>query len=545
MATFENNVNAIVGSLLGSVKDNFASNALFQGSERFGEVREFEPAFQTELGHSHKLDTGEVSVFRVLFFPRSDDTASLSAPEDLSVPPGSVGRRQRYRHGTLRRRRPQGDLQVERPHASDENWFAGLRGGALEVQLEGLGRKRSAAAGDTGAAHGSRGPVRKVSRVAGGPVWGAGGKEGCPGRSKRASAARARRGHDRLREDQPGRDSGGAAEINDLPDEALLHIFYQIDDAVILGKVLPAVCQRWRKLAYKAEEWRLISGYVKTFTTFPPDCVPLHHNLYINFFLWPTERRIIPDPRVVRDLARLLAYEDLSIIEDGVPRSLRQGYLESVWRSRTHLKRLALVLDNTTKTDAGHNSVYVLSRMACLEELIVYLEDDFIYERGRLKQCFPNLKAIEVVEMETSPSKHDLIKDLLVESLVSVEFQPCFPPRPDLLKALAQCKKLERLVVHWDYALVFLCLPELKNVHIHWPCDDPLRTHQIEQAFVSVYTSTLEIMHVTVTCENCDGLTNDVSKACEKGARAVEAMGFKGRVTYLVRSDDRNKAFAG
>ncbi|XP_034254107.1 uncharacterized protein LOC117652958 [Thrips palmi] len=324
--------------------------------------------------------------------------------------------------------------------------------------------------------------------------------------------------------------------IENLPDGVLVQIFHQVSDGVTFQEVLPAVSQRWEEVAREARRWRDLTDIVKGLMSLPPEGAPFVADLYVEFFLWPTERRVIPDRCVVRDLSRLLVSGNLSMVEDDVPRSLRQGYLEAVWRSRHQLKRLVLVLDNTTKTDLGHSSLFVLSHMPCLEELTVNVEADFVYESGQLKQVLPNLKSFEVVESETSPVHHDLIRDLLVDGLVSAKFRPGSPARPALLMALAKCKKLTDLNVHFDYAPVFRSLPALKSVTVHLTLDSPIPINILEQTFVSAYTPRLDYLHVIVYCKLCPVCHSALHHECQRILKAVEKLGCKGGATYLVLS---------
>ncbi|XP_034254113.1 uncharacterized protein LOC117652959 isoform X2 [Thrips palmi] len=286
-------------------------------------------------------------------------------------------------------------------------------------------------------------------------------------------------------------------------------------------------------MAPKAYTWFTITCIVEGLKNIPPELHPVVDHYYVTCFLWPTERLVIPDQRVVRDLGQLLASQNLLIIKDDVPRSLRRGYLESVWRSRHHLKRLTLVLDNTTKTDLGHSSVYVLSQLHCLEQLSVYVEHDFVYEKGQLQQLFPNLVELEVVEKGTCSKQYDLFKDLLVDGLVSAKFRPGLIARPDLITALERCQKLTHLDMHWDYAPVFPSLPALESVYARLTLDNPV-LDEIEQSVASACTPTLRYLHLIVMCKICPVCHRTVSHDCGRGVKAVSTLRRTGWVTFFV-----------
>ncbi|XP_034254460.1 uncharacterized protein LOC117653146 [Thrips palmi] len=325
--------------------------------------------------------------------------------------------------------------------------------------------------------------------------------------------------------------------IQDLPTEVLLKIFSNLTDGFTLLKTIPSVCRRWKEVASDPAAWHGVSISVEAnrwqpcIQTVVLERAPAVENLNISLFLRPLVLRDPPDYRFIQALGRLLVHRGL-LIDVEPPRCIRKAYLELVWRSRHHLKRLTLALDSTTKTDLGHSCVHVLSLLPCLQELILYVESDFVYEGGQLQNALPNLKSIKVIEKRTGSRQHDLIKDLLVVGLVRAKFRPCFPPRPDLLPALENCKNLTHLVAHWDFAPVFRSLPALKCVHVQFLCDSPRRIKEIKRVFVSAYTPTLDNLYVTIVCKNCEGWQSAVSKACHKGIEAVEKFRFQGTARY-------------
>ncbi|XP_034254096.1 uncharacterized protein LOC117652956 [Thrips palmi] len=342
-------------------------------------------------------------------------------------------------------------------------------------------------------------------------------------------------------QEQPKKSALG---IEDLPEDALLHIFSRINDSFTLQVVLPRVSPRWKAVAEKARGWHGIVRAVKTTKLL----MELSHHRarplvdgcsYFNDFLWPTERRVIPNHRVVRDYGRFLVHQNLFMMEDGKRRSLRQGYLESVWRSRHHLKRLALVLDDTTKTDKGMSSLYVVSQMFRLEELYLFVENGFEYKIGTLQRAFPNLKSIEVNQKERSSRQNDLIKDLLVVSLVQAHFRPGFPYRADLLTALAKCQNLTDLTISSEYAPAFRALFALKCANVHVILDTSTPADEIVPIFVSLYSQTLRYLHVTVWCQMCPGCIKAIRDKCDKGVESMRELGFRGKATYILQQKSR------
>ncbi|XP_034254122.1 uncharacterized protein LOC117652962 isoform X2 [Thrips palmi] len=327
--------------------------------------------------------------------------------------------------------------------------------------------------------------------------------------------------------------------MGDLPDELLLFIFSRVTDGPTLLTAVPLVCKRWRQVSSDPAAWRgvtvcvqanrVASSIERTVLTVAPVVGSLHVSLSES----PPVSGGRPNNRFLRAIEKVVVCTELSLQCDP-PRWLRKGYLELVWRSRNQLKRLSIVLDNKTKTELGHSPVDVLSQMPCLEELTVYVHKKFVYKSGELKDCFPNLKGIKVVEKPTGTRQHDLIKDLLVDSLVRAHFRPCFPPRPDLLTALEKCQKIESLYLNWEFTPVFKSLPALKDVTIDLTVEVPLQPEKVVQAFCSLYTPTVEKVHVLVEwCVfRCSWLV--LVKSCQSGVRALKKRGFNGTITYAM-----------
>ncbi|XP_034254114.1 uncharacterized protein LOC117652961 [Thrips palmi] len=340
-------------------------------------------------------------------------------------------------------------------------------------------------------------------------------------------------------EEEPVDESESVPGIHKLPNEILHKIFSYVTDGRTLLKVIPAVCRRWKKAVSDRAAWHGVSVAVQANRWNPSierailKRAPAVRSLHVSLTDPPPLPGTRRNDRFLCALRGLIVFEELSI-ERVPPVWLRKAYLQLVWRSRHHLKRLDMALDSTTKTNRGHSSLHVLSQVPNLEDLTLYVEDDFVYEVGKLQQCFPNLKSIHVKEDVITPKQHDLVKDLLVGSLVCAKFYPSPSARPDLLTALAMCRGLAHLSVQSGFAPVFRSLPALTSIYIYHTVESPAEINLLWRVIESLYTPTVHKVHVVVWCNFFGESAFTLGGECRKGVEAMREKGFCGKISYQI-----------